>query len=191
MGRTIGIIILVIALIGIAYVAYKFIFKKPEDGSRCSSDGTNVNDGTIILGKCVKTETNNNTSPYMIQGSLPTKTCQDGTVVSMRSTCPNDFNLGGDVYLNPSSASASTQDGIPVYRAPYATSTSLRGVIRPDWYYNIPIARFVSGAGAGWSKVNIGTSVKIWKYDNGYTTNEQLITGDVFLQNRTIQNKPY
>lgn len=56
MGRTIGIIVLIIIVLGLAWLAYKFIFKKPEDGTACDSDGDGVNDGTYLDGVCIKTD---------------------------------------------------------------------------------------------------------------------------------------
>lgn len=55
--KEIGTIFIVIFVLVLLYLAYKFFIKKSENGTPCSSTGGSVNDGTIISGVCVKSDT--------------------------------------------------------------------------------------------------------------------------------------
>lgn len=52
--NTLGKIVLAIVVLGLLYLAYRFIFKKPEDGTACDSDNDGVSDGIYLNGECVK-----------------------------------------------------------------------------------------------------------------------------------------
>lgn len=67
MGRTIGMIVLVIVVLGLAWMAYRLIVAGPDDGTPCSSTGGASNDGTIIGGDCVPTALPSTTN----QGQTP------------------------------------------------------------------------------------------------------------------------
>lgn len=54
--RNLGIVVLVIVVLGLLWLGYKLIFKKPEDGTPCDSTGSGNIDGTIVDGDCVKTD---------------------------------------------------------------------------------------------------------------------------------------
>lgn len=75
MNTTVKIILVIVAL-GLVYLAYRLIFKKPEDGTLCDSDGDGVDDGTYFNGACVKSEVA--PPPYAGPGQLGDPT--EGTI---------------------------------------------------------------------------------------------------------------
>lgn len=62
--KALGIIVLVVIVVALIYVGYKFV-SKPADGSACSTTGGTVNDGTIINGNCVSTQLSSNGSQQL------------------------------------------------------------------------------------------------------------------------------
>lgn len=54
--NTLGKIVLAVVVLGLLYLAYRFIFKKPEDGTACDSDNDGVDDGAYLNGECVKSD---------------------------------------------------------------------------------------------------------------------------------------
>lgn len=60
---TAGKVFLAIAVLVILYLAYKFIFAKPANGTPCKTNGgADSNDGIIVDGVCVKTDVPQNDS---------------------------------------------------------------------------------------------------------------------------------
>lgn len=188
-----GIVILVIVVLVLLYLGYKFVFKSSE-GSACSTKGNGINDGTIVNGVCVGSVSA--TPPFApVQSDsiagLNLKTCPDGTKVPKFATCP--INVGDQIYIKPL-ATPVFDGGIPVYSAPFATGAYLLGVIRPSWYINNPVGKLVN-MGPQFSKVSSNGNIKYWQYIDGnpgqYTHNEVLKSGDFFFRTSDIQNVVY
>lgn len=78
--KTLGKIVLAIVVLGLLYLAYRLIFKKPEDGTACDSDNDGVNDGVFLDGVCVKNEGGGQTFDPLGLGNV---------------------NVGGGISVNP------------------------------------------------------------------------------------------
>lgn len=61
--ETLKKIVIAIVVIGLLYLAYRFIFAKPKDGTPCDSDNDGIDDGTYLDGLCVKTESDTTGGP--------------------------------------------------------------------------------------------------------------------------------
>lgn len=71
MDRTLKIVLIVVVVLALAWLAYKFIFKKPEDGTPCQTD--NNEEGTYLNGECIKSApgyTGPNLDQNIEQGNL-------------------------------------------------------------------------------------------------------------------------
>lgn len=140
--KNILVIIVILIIVGVlGYLAYRFFFKKPEDGMACSSTGGSINDGTIINGVCVKTDngssndTNTNNEPtiphqlladYFVNGDDD----HDKAVFKLGLECAKAF-----LYNNTSNEMA---NAVMVLMGRGGTSGVCNG-------FNCPLASSISG----------------------------------------------
>lgn len=65
MKKVLIIFVILIIVGALAWMAYKFIFKKPEDGTRCSTTGGSVNNGSYLNGVCIADSTGGTNGPHI------------------------------------------------------------------------------------------------------------------------------
>lgn len=129
-------IIVILVIVGIlGYMAYKFIFKKPANGTPCSSTGGSINDGIIVDGNCIKNTTSDS-------NTLPTPD-QENININPDITSPEVHYSAVSTAQNPSlflvNISESNMSSFNLTKAPGSNPSRIHIVTK----FNTPCAQFV------------------------------------------------
>lgn len=178
MKKTIIISIVILAIVGLAWYFLIYLPSQsepdapgaPAEGSPCSTStsGRQPIDGTIINGVCVK--------------NIPSTSLE--------------FKKGDNVYINQGYENSGVPNpslDIPLFSYPAAVAggTYLLGVTRKDWNAGKSIGKFIEVAGTtGYYKISVN-GLQIWKFSNGFTTQIEKLTQDIFIEAAAVKKTIY